>query len=394
MLDASRAVGVVSSLLSPELRPAFIENNRCEQALLREQHLNRQREKATLRLEEARKRRTPIDWSAYEPPKSEFLGVRAFESVPLEELVPYIDWSPFFHTWELAGRYPAILDDPIVGTEARRVFNDAQELLELLVNDRALTAKAVVGFFPANAVGDDIELYTDESRSSVLERLHTLRQQVDKGPETINYALGDFVAPKETGLADYIGAFAVTAGHGMELLVRKYRADLDDYNAIMVEALADRLAEACAERMHKVVRDAWGYGRAEGLNTDDLIRERYRGIRPAPGYPACPDHTEKETIWRLLDVERNAGMKLTESYAMYPASSVSGLYFSHPQSRYFPVGKLERDQVESTPPAEAGTSPPPKSGSRPTSTTNRGGRNAQVGENCTRAVQTFRLLNE
>ena len=346
VLDASRAVGVVSSLISPELRPAFIENNRCEQALLREQHLNRQREKATLRIAEARKRRTPIEWTGYQPPKPAFLGARVFDSVPLEELVPYIDWSPFFHTWELAGRYPAILDDPIVGTEARRVFEDARALLAELVKDRSLTPKAVIGFYPANAVGDDIELYTDESRTTVLERLYTLRQQVDKGPETINYALGDFVAPKETGSPDYVGAFAVTAGHGMEPLVQKYRADLDDYNAIMVEALADRLAEACAERMHKIVRDAWGYGLEEDLNTDDLIRERYRGIRPAPGYPACPDHTEKETIWRLLDAERNAGMKLTESFAMYPASSVSGLYFSHPQSRYFPVGKIERDQVE------------------------------------------------
>jgi 5-methyltetrahydrofolate--homocysteine methyltransferase len=288
----------------------------------------------------------PIEWTGYVPPTPEFLGVRAFADVPLDELVPYIDWTPFFHTWELAGRFPAILDDPIVGEEARRVYGDARKLLDEVVAGRALTARAVVGLFAANAVGDDIEVYADETRSALLARLFTLRQQVDKGPETINYALGDFVAPKETGLRDYVGAFAVTAGHGMEAIVQKYKADLDDYNAIMVEALADRLVEACAERMHKLVRDAWGYGRDEALTTDDFIAERYRGIRPAPGYPACPDHTEKETIWRLLDVERNAGMKLTESFAMYPASSVSGLYFSHPEARYFPVGKIERDQVE------------------------------------------------
>jgi 5-methyltetrahydrofolate--homocysteine methyltransferase len=346
VLDASRAVGVVSSLISPELKPAFVENNRCEQALLREQHLNRTREKAMLPLTAARARRVAVDWRAYSPPQPEFLGARAFESVPLEDLVPFIDWSPFFHTWELAGRYPAILDDPIVGEEARRVFADGQALLAELVRDRALTAKAVFGFFPANSVGDDIELYTDESRATVQTRLFTLRQQVDKGPDTINYALADFVAPKETGLADYVGAFAVTSGHGLESVVKRFRADLDDYNAILAEALADRLAEACAEYLHKAARDAWGYGREEALSTDDLIRERYRGIRPAPGYPACPDHTEKGTIWQLLDAERNAGMKLTESFAMYPGGSVSGLYFSHPASRYFPVGKIERDQVE------------------------------------------------
>ncbi len=346
VLDASRAVRVVSSLISPELQSAFIENNRCEQAMVREQYSNRQRDRAMLRIEEARARRTPIDWSSYHPPKPEFIGVRAFEDVCLDELVPYIDWSPFFHTWELAGRYPAILDDPVVGEEARRVFEDAQALLANLLRDRALTVKAVVGLFPASAVGDDIELYTDESRSIRLAMLHTLRQQVDKGPETINYALADFVAPKLTGPNDYVGAFAVTAGHGMERLVLAYKADLDDYNAIMVEALADRLVEACAEYMHKLVRNAWGYGQEESLTTDDLIRERYRGIRPAPGYPACPDHTEKATIERLLDAEKHTGIRLTESFAMYPASSISGFYFSHPQSRYFPVGKIERDQIE------------------------------------------------
>ena len=346
VLDASRAVGVVSSLISDELRPAFVQNLAVEQESLREKHFGRQKERVQVSLAEARKRRTPILWKAEEVAKPEFTGVRVLEDYPLCELVPYIDWSPFFHTWELAGRYPAILEDEVVGEEAKRVFADAQELLAEIVKNKSFKASGVYGFFPANAVGDDIELFTDETRSEVLKKLYMLRQQVDKGGDTINYALSDFVAPKETGIPDYVGAFAVTSGHGMKELVKKYQAENDDYNAIMVEALADRLAEAFAERLHKIARDAWGYGRQEGLTNEDFIRERYRGIRPAPGYPACPDHTEKQTIWTLLEVEKNAGMLLTESFAMYPGSSVSGLYFSHPESRYFPVGKIEKDQVE------------------------------------------------
>ncbi|HZO87089.1 MAG TPA: methionine synthase, partial [Chthonomonadaceae bacterium] len=345
VLDASRAVGVVSSLISPDQKPAFVEANRCEQERLREQYANRQREKAMVSLEEARRRRTPIDWATADIPQPSFLGVRVLDNYPLEELVPYIDWSPFFHTWGMTGRYPAILDDPAQGEEAKKLFAEAQEVLDLILREKALRASGVYGFFPANSVGDDIELYTDESRSHALTTLHTLRQQVDKGEGTVNYALADFIAPKESGRPDYVGGFAVTAGHGLEKLVQRFKAEHDDYRALLAEALADRLAEAFAERLHKIARDAWGYGLQENLSSEDLIRERYRGIRPAPGYPACPDHTEKERIWDLLNVEENTGIRLTESYAMYPGSSVSGLYFAHPQARYFPVGKIERDQV-------------------------------------------------
>jgi 5-methyltetrahydrofolate--homocysteine methyltransferase len=274
-------------------------------------------------------------------------------------LVPYIDWTPFFHTWELHGRFPAILDDEVVGEAARKVYEDARLLLDQIVSDRSLTARAVYGLFPANSVGDDVELYTDATRRQVLTRFHFLRQQMDKmvilegkreqddadGALVPNYCLADFIAPKETRLPDYFGGFAVTTGHGIEALTARFKADNDDYNAIMAEALADRLAESFAERLHKITRDAWGYGRAEDLSTEDLIRERYRGIRPAPGYPACPDHTEKRSLFNLLGVEARTGICLTESYAMYPASAVSGFYIGHPKSRYFPVGKIERDQV-------------------------------------------------
>jgi 5-methyltetrahydrofolate--homocysteine methyltransferase len=348
VLDASRAVGVVSQLLSPEQKPAYIESIRCEQVMLREQHANRQREKAMVSIVEARKRRTPIEWTcaSSDIPNPEFIGVREFEDFPLNELVQYIDWSPFFHTWELTGRYPAILEDDVVGEQAKSLYADAQTVLKQMVDNRLVKASGVFGLFPANSVGDDIEIYTDESRTGIRAVLHTLRQQVDKGVDTVNYALADFIAPKETGIKDHVGAFAVTSGHKMRELALKYKEDNDDYNAIMVEALTDRLAEAFAEKLHKIARDAWGYGCAEQLTTEDYIREKYRGIRPAPGYPACPDHTEKGTIWSLLNVRSAAGIELTESFAMYPASSVSGLYFAHPRSRYFPVGKIEKDQVE------------------------------------------------
>lgn len=346
VLDASRAVGVVSQLLSPEQKPAYVESNRCDQMMLREQYANRQREKAMLSYAEAKRRKLGIDWNASQLAVPQFLGVKTYSDFPLSELVPFIDWSPFFHTWELSGRYPAILEDEVVGEQAKALFADAQVALAKLVAGQALTASGVYGFFAANSIGDDIELYRDDSRSGILATLHTLRQQVDKGPDTTNYAIADFVAPKETGFADFVGAFAVTSGHRMKELVLKYKADNDDYNAIMVEALADRLVEAFAEKLHKIARDDWGYGKEEQLSTEDFIREKYRGIRPAPGYPACPDHTEKETLWQLLDVDNRAGIHLTESYAMFPGSSVSGFYFSHPQSRYFPVGKIEKDQVE------------------------------------------------
>jgi 5-methyltetrahydrofolate--homocysteine methyltransferase len=354
VLDASRAVGVVSSLLSHEQRGAYVEQNRCEQEMLREQHANRRAEKAMVSLEEARKRKVQIEWKAEDIPAPTIRGVNIHVDQPLETLVEYIDWSPFFHTWELRGRFPAILEDEVVGEEARKLYADARALLDQIVRDKSLTAKAAYGLFPANSVGDDVEVYTDETRTEVRTRFHFLRQQVDKtgasggedGEGTVNYCLADFIAPKETGLPDHLGAFVVTAGHGMEELVKKFRADHDDYNAIMAEALADRLAEAFAECLHEIVRDRWSYGLEEDLSVEDLIKERYRGIRPAPGYPACPDHTEKETLFKLLCAELNSGVMLTESFAMHPASSVSGFYFAHPQSRYFPVGKINRDQVE------------------------------------------------
>ncbi len=341
VLDASRAVGVVGSLLNPQLKPAFVEKNAVEQEKLRREHLAQRDHKPLLSLAAARSRRTPIEWRAEDLPRPKFTGPRVLADFPLEELVPFIDWSPFFHTWELRGRYPAILEDP----QAKSLFDDAQELLARIVKEKLLTARAVYGFFPANSVNDDIELYTDESRQNLLTTFHTLRQQMDKPADQFNHALADFVAPKGGGLADYLGAFAVSTGHGADELAKKYESDHDDYNAIMVKALADRLAEAFAECLHQRARADWGYGAAETLTHEDLIREKYRGIRPAAGYPASPDHTEKETLWRLLDVERATGIKLTESFAMWPAASVSGLYFAHPAAKYFGVGKINRDQV-------------------------------------------------
>jgi 5-methyltetrahydrofolate--homocysteine methyltransferase len=341
VLDASRAVGVVGSLINPELKPAFVEKNRVEQDKLRRDHLAQRDHKPLLSLGTARARRTPIEWRAEDLPRPSFTGPRVLADYPLAELVPFIDWSPFFHTWELRGRYPAILDDP----RAKELFDDAQELLGRIVREKLLTARAVYGFFPANSVGDDIELYRDETRREVLTKFHTLRQQMDKPGGQFNEALADFIAPKAGGLADYLGAFAVSTGHGTDELAKQFEADHDDYNSIMVKALADRLAEAFAECLHQRARADWGYGAAEKLTHEELIREKYRGIRPAAGYPACPDHTEKETLWRLLDVERAAGIKLTESFAMWPAASVSGLYFAHPAAKYFGVGKIGRDQV-------------------------------------------------
>jgi 5-methyltetrahydrofolate--homocysteine methyltransferase len=266
--------------------------------------------------------------------------------VPLATLREYIDWTPFFHTWELKGVYPRILDHPEQGTEARKIFADANLLLDKFIAENLLTARAVYGFFPANSVGEDIELYTDESRTEVLTVFRNLRQQTDHGGNEPCRSLTDFIAPKETGLADHIGGFAVTSGFGLKELVLRYKSEHDDYNAIMAEAVADRLAEAFAECLHKRVRDEWGYGRSENLSPEDFIHENYRGIRPAPGYPASPDHTEKGTLWELLDVKEKTGILLTESFAMWPGSSVSGLYFAHPESRYFSLGKIGRDQVE------------------------------------------------
>jgi 5-methyltetrahydrofolate--homocysteine methyltransferase len=343
VLDASRAVPVTTSLLSDAGKADFVTQLRIEYAAVRKSHSAPKQPMVSLA--EARKRRTPIPWRAEDIAVPSFTGVRVLDNFSLAELREFIDWSPFFHTWEMKGIYPRILDDEKQGAEARKLFADGQALLERIVEEKLITARGVYGLFPANAVGDDVELYSDGSRSAVAERLYFLRQQANREGSEPCRSLVDFIAPRETGLHDSIGAFAVTSGIGLKDLVDKFKADNDDYNAIMAEALADRLAEAFAECLHQHVRREWGYGCTEHLNHADLIAEKYRGIRPAPGYPACPDHTEKGTIWRLLDVEANTGMRLTESYAMWPGSSVSGLYFAHPESRYFSLGKIDRDQV-------------------------------------------------
>jgi 5-methyltetrahydrofolate--homocysteine methyltransferase len=347
--DASRAVGVVSSLLSETERRTYIETVRAEYARAREAHLKGEARKSRISLETARANAYAIDWKKARIRKPEFFGTRSFASYDLAELLRYIDWTPFFQTWELNGRYPRILDDNVVGTEARRLFADAQALLTRLVAERWVEARAVIGFWPANAVGDDIEVFTDETRSSRAAMLHTLRQQMARDPsrERAHTALADFIAPKTSGISDYIGAFAVTAGIGEEAALERHIAKTDDYSRIMLKALCDRLAEAFAERMHERVRkEFWGYVKGERLTNEELIAEKYVGIRPAPGYPAQPDHTEKATLWRLMDVEQTAGIQLTESFAMWPGASVSGLYFSHPDSHYFGVGRIERDQAE------------------------------------------------
>ncbi|MGZ8391732.1 MAG: methionine synthase, partial [Gemmatimonadales bacterium] len=347
VIDASRAVGVAGNLRSESLRPDYVAGLRAEYQDVRTQRGSRKAEERHQSIADARKNRLLIDWKAQIPPKPCFLGVRALEDYPLEELVPLIDWTPFFQTWELAGHYPAILSDPSVGPAATSLFKDARELLDRIVRERRLTARGVFGFFPASSVGDDIEVYADPSRRERKATIHSIRQQMIKPPGRPNLALADFIAPRETGVTDYIGAFAVTAGVGIEALVSGFQAAHDDYNAILSKALADRLAEAFAELLHqRVRREFWGYARDEALDNESLIKERYQGIRPAPGYPACPDHTEKRMLFDLLRVEENAGITLTESFAMLPAAAVSGYYFSHPQSQYFGVGKIERDQVE------------------------------------------------
>ena len=344
VLDASRAVGVVSQLKNQETRPAFQAENLQVQEKLRAAH--KPAAQKLLTLEEARRRKPSLDWRAAAPARPEFTGVRSFPAVPLGEIVPYIDWTPFFQTWELRGTYPKILDDATVGSKARELLDDAKTLLARIVEEKLLTANAVMGFFPANSVGDDIEVYTDGSRTSVLTVFHTLRQQMEKASGHYNWALADLIAPKQSGVEDFLGAFAVTAGADIEPLLAQFQKDNDDYNSIMTKALADRLAEGLAELLHKRARDFWGYGKDENLTPEDLIHERYRGIRPAPGYPACPDHTEKRELFDLLQVEKNTGIFLTENFAMSPAASVSGFYFSHPQAKYFAVGKIDRDQVE------------------------------------------------
>jgi 5-methyltetrahydrofolate--homocysteine methyltransferase len=344
--DASRSVSVATHLLG-DGKAGYVEALKSEYATVRERVANRQPRGNRSTYEEAAANATPIDWSAYTPPRPSFLGTRVFDDFPLDQLLDTIDWTPFFITWELSGKYPAILEDEVVGEHARELFRDAQAMLKRIVDEKLLTAKAVVGFWPANRSGaDDIEVYADESREECLATLHHLRQQsAAKGKP--NASLADFIAPRDSGVQDYIGAFCVTTGHGVEELAAQYRAAHDDYNSIMLKALADRLAESFAEHMHRLVRtELWGYDPDESLPNEDLIRERYRGIRPAPGYPACPDHTEKATLFELLDATNATGVTLSDSFAMSPASSVSGFYYSHPDSRYFSVGKIGRDQLE------------------------------------------------
>jgi 5-methyltetrahydrofolate--homocysteine methyltransferase len=344
VLDASRAVPVTTSLLKEEGRAEFVTQHRAEYEALRKAHAA-PRAKA-VPIAEARARRTPIAWNAADLATPAFAGVRVLEDLTLATLREFIDWTPLFHTWELKGVYPRILDDPQQGEQARQIFAEANALLDRIVKEKLLTARGVYGFFAANAAGDDVELYADGNRAELLDRFHFLRQQVNREGSEPCRSLADFIAPRETGLKDFIGAFAVTSGLRLKELVESFKSGHDDYNAIMAEAIADRLAEAFAECLHKQARADWGYGCGENLSSEELIAEKYRGIRPAPGYPACPDHTEKGTIWRLLDVEKNAGIELTESFAMWPGSSVSGFYFAHPQARYFQLGRIDRDQVE------------------------------------------------
>ncbi|MDH5336282.1 MAG: methionine synthase [Nitrospira sp.] len=345
VLDASRAVGVVGSLVSQTKKEGFVRQVQDDYARMRQAHQDRGA-KPLLSIAQARANRFMSDWAGMDIPVPTALGVRTIADQPLVELIPYIDWSPFFHTWELRGRYPTIFDEPTVGPRAKELYEDARRLLDEIIHKKQLKARGVYGFFPASSVGDDIELYQDTSRKTVLTTIHHLRQQSEKPAGQPNLALADYVAPKECGRQDYIGAFAVTTGIELDELCRGFDNDHDDYNSIMVKALADRLAEAFAECLHKRVREEWGYGKHEQLTSDDLIREKYRGIRPAPGYPACPDHTEKQLLFDLLSAEQNSGITLTESYAMLPTASVSGFYFAHPEAKYFAVGKIGKDQVE------------------------------------------------
>ena len=344
VLDASRAVPVTTSLLSEEGKTEFVAQHRAEYEAVRKSHAAPRQQ--VVSLEVARSRRTPIGWRKEDLAVPEFTGVRVLDDFPLSTLREFIDWTPFFHTWGLKGVYPRILEEGDRGVQAKQLFAEGNALLHRMIEKKSITARGVYGFFPANAVGDDVELYTDCKRQNVLKQFHFLRQQANREGNELCRSLSDFIAPKETGLVDYMGAFAVTSGIGLKELCDRFRAENDDYNAIMAEAIADRLAEAFAECLHKCVRDEWGYGRDEGLSNADLIQEKYRGIRPAAGYPACPDHTEKGPLWQLLDVQKNTGMLITESFAMWPGSSVSGLYFAHPEARYFSLGKIDRDQVD------------------------------------------------
>ena len=345
VLDASRAVGVVSNLLSEDkkLRADFLQSTRDEYERVRIQRQNRNASRVLLNIEEARKNKLQLDWKNYNPPIPKKQGIFRFPNIPLEILKDYLDWTPFFQSWELAGKYPAILEDKIVGVEAKKLFVDANILLDKIIKEKGLHARAVIGLFPANNVGDDIEVKLNENKKI---QLHHLRQQIKKAEGQANFCLADYIAPKESNKQDYIGAFAVSAGFGVDELVKYYESKHDDYNAILVKALADRLAEACAEYMHKKVRtEYWVYSTNESLSNEELITEKYQGIRPAPGYPACPEHTEKQILWNILDVEENTGISLTDSCAMFPTAAVSGWYFSHPDSKYFGISEIEKDQA-------------------------------------------------
>ena len=345
--DASRIVNASRKLLSPEQKLDYISEIKSDYELLRQKREQRNLKKSLVSLAEARRFKPEIDWSCFKPTKPSFLGVRQFVDFPLEKLIERMDWTPFFRSWQLAGRYPKILNDEVVGETATSLFEDAQNMLQLIVKDKWLTANAVIGFFPCSSSEDDIEIYTDEERTTVEKQLYFLRQQKQTRKGKANYSLADFVAPKETGISDYIGAFAVTAGIGIEERVKQFELAGDDYSSIMLKSLADRLAEAFAEKMHEMVRlDLWGYCESEALSNEEIIAEKYQGIRPAPGYPACPDHTEKQTLWELIKPEENIGLKITENFAMYPTAAVSGWYFAHPSSRYFGVGKINEEQLE------------------------------------------------
>ncbi|HEX3849109.1 MAG TPA: vitamin B12 dependent-methionine synthase activation domain-containing protein, partial [Steroidobacteraceae bacterium] len=347
--DASRSVGVCQQLVTADTRDAYLASIKSEHERRREQHRNKSVKSPQLSLAQARAKKLTLDWSEYVPPAPRFLGLRTFDDYSLQELVPYIDWMPFFNAWEFSGKYPDILQDRLVGEAARALYADARRMLDQLIEEKWLRARAVVGFFPANSsADDDIAVFTDDTRQTLKARLHHLRQQKSKPQNQPQSCLADFVAPAGSGVADYLGAFAVTAGIGIDAHVARFEAAHDDYSSIILKALADRLAEALAERMHeRVRREFWAYAPDEHLDGNALIREEYRGIRPAPGYPACPEHTEKATLWQLLDAERSAGIRLTESFAMWPAAAVSGCYFSHPEAHYFGVGQIDRDQVAS-----------------------------------------------
>lgn len=348
VLDASKSVPVASALLSEDQKEAAQRGHKNEYEQMREAHRNRKENKSYISLAEARENKQRINWLDSKITKPSFLGTRTFTDFPLEKLVDYIDWTPFFQTWELRGKFPEIFNDEYVGTEAKKLYEDARKMIDKVIADKSLQASAIVGFYPANTVNDDdVELYTDDTRTQVLTTFHFLRQQNQKGTDIANNSLADYIAPKETGIADYMGAFAVTTGKSIEKLVQQFESDHDDYNSILIKAVADRFAEAFAEYMHEYVRkELWGYAADESLSNEDLIREKYQGIRPAPGYPACPDHTEKGILWDLMDIETQTGIRITESFAMYPAAAVSGFYFSHPDSKYFGLGKIEKDQVE------------------------------------------------